>query len=193
LILPIGQWVIEMACAQIKSWQRNALTRHLTLSVNVSAKQFHESRFVEQVSAAVKRHSVNPMLLKLEPTESVLLENIEKTISTMRGLKAVGVSFALDDFGTGYSSLQYLKKLPLTQLKIDQSFVRDLVLDTNDQAIVRTIIAMAKVLNLEVIAEGVETQMQKDILQNQGCDLYQGYLFGMPLPVKEFEKNLKRA
>ena len=120
-----------------------------------------------------------------------MLENIEETIATMNELKAIGVRFALDDFGTGFSSLQYLKKLPLNQLKIDQSFVRDLVSDSNDQAIVRTIIAMAESLNLEVIAEGVETEEQHNILQRNGCNHYQGYLFGKPMPIDEFEAQLQ--
>jgi EAL domain-containing protein (putative c-di-GMP-specific phosphodiesterase class I) len=132
------------------------------------------------------------MLLKLEPTESVLLENLEATIATMSQLKAIGVRFALDDFGTGFSSLQYLKKLPLNQLKIDQSFVKELVSDNNDQAIVRTIIAMAQSLNLEVIAEGVETEEQQLILQLNGCNHYQGYLFGKPVPIDEFEMSLEK-
>jgi EAL domain-containing protein (putative c-di-GMP-specific phosphodiesterase class I) len=190
LILPIGEWVLETACAQLKLWQRHESTRHLTLSVNVSAKQFRENGFVEKMKSIVMRHEVNPMLIKLEPTESILLENIEEAVSIMNGLKAVGIHFALDDFGTGYSSLQYLKKLPLNQLKIDQSFVRDLVLDGNDQAIVRTIIAMAKSLNLDVIAEGVETEDQQKILQSYGCNRYQGYLFSRPVPIEDFERAL---
>jgi EAL domain-containing protein (putative c-di-GMP-specific phosphodiesterase class I) len=183
--------VLETACAQLKAWQKNELTRELTLSVNVSAKQFHETDFVDQVQAAVELYTINPMLLKLEPTESVLLENIDDTVSTMNKLKAIGVRFALDDFGTGFSSLQYLKKLPLNQLKIDQSFVKDLVSDNSDQAIVRTIIAMAQSLNLEVIAEGVETEEQLHILQHNGCNHYQGYLFGKPMPIEDFEAQLK--
>ena len=192
LILPIGQWVLETACAQLKSWQSNALTQHLTLSVNVSAKQFHEANFVSQVQSAVSRYEINPALLKLEPTESILLENIKEAVATMTTLKATGVHFALDDFGTGFSSLQYLKILPLNQLKIDQSFVKDLVSDLNDQAIVRTIIAMAKSLNLNVIAEGVETEEQQQILQRNGCNCYQGYFFGKPMPIEEFDEQLKR-
>ncbi len=191
LIILIGKWVLETACAQLKAWQKNELTRELTLSVNVSAKQFHETDFVDQVQAAVELYTINPMLLKLEPTESVLLENIDDTVSTMNKLKAIGVRFALDDFGTGFSSLQYLKKLPLNQLKIDQSFVKDLVSDNSDQAIVRTIIAMAQSLNLEVIAEGVETEEQLHILQHNGCNHYQGYLFGKPMPIEDFEAQLK--
>jgi EAL domain-containing protein (putative c-di-GMP-specific phosphodiesterase class I) len=186
LIIPIGKWVLETACAQLKLWQKNDFTRHLILSVNVSAKQFHEKCFVEEVKAVVQHYGINPSLLKLEPTESILLNNIEQAIATMNELKIIGVRFALDDFGTGFSSLQYLKKLPLNQLKIDQSFVRDLVSDNNDRAIVKTIIAMAQSLNLEVIAEGVETEEQKQILQDNGCNHYQGYLFGRPVPIEEF-------
>ena len=189
-ILPIGKWVLETACAQLNEWQQNDLTRHLTLSVNVSGKQFHEATFVDEVKAAVQFHGINPELLKLEPTESILLENIGEAIVTMNKLKAIGVRFALDDFGTGFSSLQYLKKLPLNQLKIDQSFVRDLVSDSNDQAIVRTIIAMAQSLNLGVIAEGVEMEEQQQILQHNGCNHYQGYLFGKPVPIEQFEALL---
>lgn len=190
LILPIGQWVLDTACAQLKAWQGNAKTQHLTMSINVSAKQFHEATFVEQVNSAVRRYSINPELLKLEPTESILLQDIDDAVATMNELKLIGVRFALDDFGTGFSSLQYLKNLPLNQLKIDQSFVRDLVTDPNDRAIVRTIIAMAHSLNLETIAEGVETDDQRAILESEGCNLYQGYLFGRPVPIEEFDSSL---
>ena len=190
LIIPFGKWVLETACAQLRAWQQNESTRDLTLSVNVSAKQFHEPDFVVQVQTLVQDYAIIPHRLKLEPTESVLLENIEETVSTMNALKAIGIHFSLDDFGTGFSSLQYLKKLPLNQLKIDQSFVRDLVTGSNDQAIVRTIIAMAHSLNLDVIAEGVETEEQQQILQHNGCNHYQGYLFGKPVPLDEFEALL---
>jgi diguanylate cyclase (GGDEF)-like protein/PAS domain S-box-containing protein len=191
LILPIGRWVLETACAQLAAWQKNELTRTLTLSVNVSAKQFHEADFVDQVKNAVQEEAINPALLKLEPTESILLEDIGDAVATMNALKDIGVQFALDDFGTGFSSLQYLKILPLNQLKIDQSFVRDMVSGANDQAIVCTIIAMAKSLNLEVIAEGVETEAQRQLLQRAGCNHFQGYLFGKPLPIGLFEASLK--
>jgi diguanylate cyclase (GGDEF)-like protein/PAS domain S-box-containing protein len=193
LILSIGQWVLESACAQLKAWQNNGLTREFTLSVNVSAKQFHEANFVLQVQETVKHYAINPALLKLEPTESVLLEDIDATVETMNALRAIGVHFALDDFGTGFSSLQYLKKLPLNQLKIDQTFVRDLVTDNNDQAIVRTIIAMAQSMNLQVIAEGVETEEQLLLLQQSGCKHYQGYLFGKPVPIEQFEASLTQS
>jgi len=191
LILQIGQIVIDTACAQLKAWQGNELTEKLTLSVNVSARQFQESAFVDKVSAAVEFNQINPMLLKIEPTESVLLENIEDTIVTMNKLKALGVRFALDDFGTGFSSLQYLKRLPLDQLKIDQSFVRDISTDSSDKAIVSTIIGMAQRLGLDVIAEGVETEEQLQFLHHSGCNKYQGYLFGKPMPIEQFEAQLK--
>lgn len=191
LILPIGQWVLDTACAQLKAWQQDELTRDLTLSINVSAKQFYQADFVAQVNAAVQHYRINPMRLKLELTESMLLDNIDSTIATMNALKELGIRFSLDDFGTGYSSLQYLKRLPLYQLKIDQSFVRDIAADSSDQAIVRTIIAMAHTLNLNVIAEGVESEEQRQLLLNAGCAHYQGYLFGKPAPIAQFEAVLE--
>ncbi|OIR17833.1 cyclic di-GMP phosphodiesterase Gmr [mine drainage metagenome] len=192
LILPIGQWVLESACAQLSLWQKNLLTSDLVLAVNVSAKQFRQVDFVAQVQATVQRLAINPMLLKLELTESMLLEDIDDIIATMHALKVIGISFSLDDFGTGYSSLQYLKKLPLDQLKVDQSFVRDIVTDNSDKAIVRTIITMAQNLNLDVIAEGVETKAQRQFLMSNGCMHYQGYLFSKPVPLAEFELLLHR-
>jgi diguanylate cyclase (GGDEF)-like protein/PAS domain S-box-containing protein len=191
LILPIGQWVLDTACRQLKAWQQDPLTRDLVLSVNVSAKQFRQFDFVPQIHALVQLHAINPMLLKLEITESMLLGNIENTIAAMNALKELGVQFALDDFGTGYSSLQYLKRLPLDQIKIDQSFVRDLAFDSGDQAIVSTIIAIAKSLGMRVIAEGVETQEQRQHLLEQGCTHYQGYLFGKPVALEQFEQLLR--
>ena len=193
LIVPIGQWVLETACTQLKAWQKNPAARDLTLSVNVSAKQFHQADFVSQLKDAIKRHSINPLQLKLELTESLLLENIEDTIVTMTALNKIGIQFSLDDFGTGYSSLQYLKRLPLMQLKIDQSFVRDIVVDSSDRAIVRTIIAMAKSLELNVIAEGVETKEQRQILLNKGCEHFQGYLFSKPVPISKFDELLEKS
>ncbi len=192
LILPIGQWVLETACAQIHRWQSDTRTRELVLAVNVSAKQFRQIDFVDQVTSAVQRHGINPGLLKLELTESMLQESIEDTIAVMNSLNQLGVRFSLDDFGTGYSSLQYLKRLPLEQLKIDQSFIRDLATDRSDEAIVRTILAMAQSLNLNVIAEGVETEIQRKLLLASGCTKYQGYLFGRPLPIEQFEEQLSR-
>jgi diguanylate cyclase (GGDEF)-like protein/PAS domain S-box-containing protein len=183
LIVPIGRWVIETACAQLAAWQHDVQTRDLSVSVNVSAKQIRAADFVASVKESVLRHAVNPRLLILEPTESLFLDDIEDAIATLSAIKAMGVRCSLDDFGTGFSSLQYLKRLPLDQLKIDRSFVRDIVRDASDQTIVRTIIAMAQSLGLEIIAEGVETQAQHDLLRGLGCTLFQGYLFGRPVPV----------
>jgi len=193
LILPIGHWVLETACAQLKVWQQTAATRDLVLAVNVSARQFLQENFVAEVQVVIRHHAIEPSRLKLELTESMLLDNIEDTIATMNELKTLGVQFSLDDFGTGYSSLQYLKRLPLDQLKIDQSFVRDLVTDSSDRAIVRTIIAMAHSLNLTVIAEGVETEEQRQLLRDNGCTHYQGYLFGKPVPPEQCVALLKRV
>ena len=192
LILPIGLWVLDTACAQLKIWQKDTVTRDLVLAVNVSAKQFRQPDFVDQVRAIVERHAINANCLKLELTESLLLENIEAIIATMTELQKTGVQFSLDDFGTGYSSLQYLKRLPLDQLKIDQSFVRDITFDASDRAIVRTIIAMAQSLNLDVIAEGVETEEQRQLLLSTGCSHFQGYLFSKPVPIEQFNSLLNQ-
>jgi diguanylate cyclase (GGDEF)-like protein/PAS domain S-box-containing protein len=186
LILSIGQWVLETACAQIKRWEQDSNACNLELAINISAKQIFQSDFFQQVQDAVQRHAINPSLLKLELTESTLLENIDGIIETMQALKAIGIKFSLDDFGTGYSSLQYTKQLPIEQLKIDQSFVRDIAANDSDKAIVRTIIAMAHSLYLDVIAEGVETEEQYQLLLKYGCLRYQGYLFGKPLPIDQF-------
>ncbi|NRR29407.1 EAL domain-containing protein [Oxalobacteraceae bacterium] len=187
LILPLGRWVLRQACAQLRLWRTEPATRALVLAVNVSARQFRQPDFCQQVESAVQEQGIDPALLKLELTEGILLEDIENTIAVMKTLRLLGVRFSLDDFGTGYSSLQYLKRLPLDQLKIDQSFVRDLASDSNDQAIVATIIAMARSLGLEVIAEGVETEAQRGLLEQLGCLHYQGYLFSRPVPAPQFE------
>ena len=191
LIVPIGLWVLQTACDQLKAWQRDVLTRYLTLSVNVSARQFRQADFVSQVQHILKESGANPVRLKLELTESTVLEKVEDTIAKMRELKALGVGFSMDDFGTGYSSLQYLKRLPLNQIKIDQSFVRDIATDHNDAAIVKTIIAMTEALGLDVIAEGVETEEQRNYLEKHGCRAFQGYLFNRPSPIAEFEALLR--
>lgn len=188
LILRIGSWVLETACAQIKAWERDLSARDLVLAVNVSPKQFRQENFVAQVKATVQRHAINPARLKLELTEGMLVENVADIIASMNALKEFGIQFSLDDFGTGYSSLQYLKKLPLNQLKIDQSFVRDMA--GSDDSIVQTIIAMARSLKLDVIAEGVETTEQKELLYSYGCAHYQGYLFSRPVPIGQFEARL---
>ncbi len=190
LILPIGQWVLETACAQLKAWEQDARTRDISLSVNVSARQFRQGDFVPSIQDAVLRHAIRPGRLKLELTESMLLENVEEVIATMNALGEIGIGFSLDDFGTGYSSLQYLKRLPIDQLKIDQSFVRDLASDGSDKVIVRTIVAMAHSLGLNVIAEGVETEEQRQLLRSLHCTHFQGYLFGRPTPIRQFEDLL---
>jgi EAL domain-containing protein (putative c-di-GMP-specific phosphodiesterase class I) len=183
-ILNIGLWVLETACAQIQSWQQHSATKQLTISINISAKQLLHTQFVTQVKTALSTYSIPPSLLKLELTESILLDDIDNIIDKMYELAAMGIGFSLDDFGTGYSSLQYLKKLPLSQLKIDKSFVRDIATNTNDQALVCAIIAMAKSLDINVIAEGIETEEQYQYLKNNGCLHYQGYLFGKPMPIE---------
>ncbi|MDO8263443.1 MAG: EAL domain-containing protein [Gallionella sp.] len=192
LIVPIGMWVLETACAQLKAWQNDALTRDLTLAVNVSAKQFHQADFVTQVQRVLLESGAKPSHLKLELTESTVLENVQDTIAKMREIKMLGVNFSMDDFGTGYSSLQYLKRLPLDQIKIDRSFVLDITSDPNDAAIVQAIIAMTEALGLNVIAEGVETEAQRDFLDKHGCHAFQGYLFGKPVPLEQFEASLIR-
>ena len=190
LIVTIGQWVIHTACQQLAQWQKSESFCDFYISVNVSAKQFHRTDFVPTLKACIEHYQINPSLLKLELTESFLLENIEESIATMNVLGKMGIRFALDDFGTGYSSLQYLKRLPLSELKIDRSFVREIARDNNDQVIVRTIIVMARTLNFHVIAEGVETEDQKAILLSSGCTVFQGYLFSQPVPIDVFETYL---
>ena len=192
LILPLGQWMLEAACTQLALWAAHPLTAELTLAVNVSARQFHDDDFVEQVLETLRRTGAKAHLLKLELTESLLVAKVEDLIGKMHALKARGVQFSLDDFGTGYSSLSYLKRLPLDQLKIDQSFVRDILIDPDDAAIAKLVISLADSLGLAVIAEGVETQAQRDALAGIGCHNYQGYLFSRPLPAAEFDALLGR-
>jgi EAL domain-containing protein (putative c-di-GMP-specific phosphodiesterase class I) len=193
LILPLGQWVLEAACAQLAAWALQPETASLTIAVNVSVRQFRHADFVDQVLAVLAGSGASPHKLKLELTESLQVDNVEATIAKMSALKAHGVSFSLDDFGTGYSSLSYLKRLPLDQLKIDQSFVKDVLTDPNDAVIVRTIIALGQSLGLAVIAEGVETDAQREFLAASGCHFYQGYLFSQPLPINEFETYIQRG
>jgi diguanylate cyclase (GGDEF)-like protein/PAS domain S-box-containing protein len=192
LILAIGQWVMETACNQIKIWETSEHARHLQLAVNVSSRQFYQTDFVEQVHQILSQNTTNPNRLKLELTESLVLDDINDTILKMNDLRKIGVRFSMDDFGTGYSSLSSLKKLPLDQLKIDQCFVRDISVDQDDTIIVETIIAMANKLNIEVIAEGVETETQRVFLEEHDCQLFQGYLFSKPVPIEQFELLIKR-
>jgi EAL domain-containing protein (putative c-di-GMP-specific phosphodiesterase class I) len=190
LILPIGLWVLETACVQIKAWEANPLTCELKLAINVSGRQFHQPDFVEQVRRVLIKTGAVPNRLKLELTESVVLDDIDDTIAKMHDLKQLGVQFSMDDFGTGYSSLSYLTQLPLDQLKIDQSFVHNIETKHTDAVIVQTIIGMGNILGLEVIAEGVETKEQREFLNHAGCTRYQGYFFSEPLPLEEFENAL---
>jgi diguanylate cyclase (GGDEF)-like protein/PAS domain S-box-containing protein len=183
LILPLGQWVLEAACAQLVEWSAQAETRRLTIAVNVSARQFRHPEFSNQILTLLRVSGANPYRLKLELTESLLLTDFDDVIVKMSELRSIGVGFSLDDFGTGYSSLSYLKLLPLDQLKIDQSFVRDVLTDPNDAAIARTILTLAHSLDLGAVAEGVETAGQRDFLLQSGCKAFQGYLFGKPVPV----------
>ena len=189
LILPLGQHILRTSCAQLVRWAADPHTEPLTIAVNVSARQFRQPDFVAQVLKALNDSGANPARLKLELTESLLLGDVEGTIERMAQLKKVGVGFSLDDFGTGYSSLSYLKRLPLDQIKIDQSFVRDVLVDGNDAAIVRTILALAQSLDLEVVAEGVETEGQLGFLRLHGCVAFQGYLFGRPVALDDFERT----
>ncbi|MDD5030835.1 MAG: EAL domain-containing protein [Rhodoferax sp.] len=187
LILPLGQWVLETACWQLARWADVPALAGLTLAVNVSAKQFQLPDFVARVVAVLELTGINPQRLKLELTESLLVSDVQDTIDKMRALKKLGVQFSLDDFGTGYSSLAYLKRLPLDQLKIDQGFVRDILLDPDDAAIAHTIVVLARAMGLAVIAEGVETVAQRDRLLALGCQHFQGYLFSKPVPLADFE------
>ncbi len=190
LILGIGQWVLRTACLQLAQWQQQPHSSHLNLSVNVSARQFRQPDFVRQVTETLQETGARAHLLTLELTESLVLDNVDDAIDKMHQLRTKGVRFSVDDFGTGYSSLAYLTRLPLHQLKIDQSFVRNLGARATDDVIVQTIIGMARNLELEVIAEGVETPEQKDFLACHGCDLYQGYLLARPMPVAALDARL---
>lgn len=190
LILSIGQWVLESVCKQIKLWESDPLVRDLQIAVNVSARQFHQADFVMQVDNLIKQTGINPSRLKLELTESMVLNDVGDTALKMQAIKKIGVLFSMDDFGTGYSSLSYLTQLPLDQLKVDQSFVRNIGIKPSDSVIIQTIIGMAANLHMASIAEGVETQAQRDFLEQAGCKFYQGYLFGKPVPLEKFTDSL---
>ena len=187
LILPLGNWVLETACAQLADWARRPETEKMCIAVNVSVRQFCDPAFVDQVMALIQRTGIQASRLKLELTESLLAVDIDVTIAKMGMLKDAGVTLSIDDFGTGYSALSYLKKLPLDQLKICRTFVKDVLTNPNDAAIARTIIGLAQSLGLELMAEGVETQAQRDFLMRHGCDSYQGYLFSKALPIGELD------
>ena len=184
LIVEMGAQLLRLACLQLQAWSQSPLSRHLTLAVNVSARQFRERDFVDLVRTSLSSTGANPEKLKLELTESLLLNDVQDVVAKMHELKRLGVGFSLDDFGTGYSSLRYLKSLPLDQLKIDKEFVRDVLTDPSDAAIAISILTLAQALNLNVVAEGVETEGQLQFLLANGCRSFQGYLFGKPQPVE---------
>jgi diguanylate cyclase len=193
LILPIGLWVIDAACAQLGRWAASAHTRELRLSVNVSARQFHDSGFVENVERALRQNGTRGDLLTLELTETMVMENSVHAVARMHDLKSLGVRLSMDDFGTGYSSLAQLSRLPFDEVKIDQSFVHKLGQSPNDNAIVHAIINMAQSLGLQVIAEGVESREQLEWLMQKNCDCFQGYLFSRPMPLEQFEASLSET
>jgi diguanylate cyclase (GGDEF)-like protein len=193
LIVPISSWVLESACRLLASWVDNQATRDLHLSINISARQFNQPDFVDEVKSALQRSGAPPDRILLELTESLLLKNVDKAIQTMKSLKEFGVGFSIDDFGIGYSSLAYLKRLPLDQIKIDRSFVRDIVVDPDDRAIVQAIISLGHSLGLDVIAEGVEDAAQRDFLAAHDCLTYQGFFFSKPVPVDEFQRMLRSS
>lgn len=190
LIVPIGLWVLDRACTELRRWADDPRTERLFMAVNVSARQFRQADFVAQVGEALSRHGAKPDRLKLELTESLLLDNVEEVVAKMQALRRMGVRFSLDDFGTGYASLSYLKRFPFEQLKIDRSFIRDIMNDSDDAGIVRAIIAMGNTLRLNVVAEGVEDNAQHAYLARHGCCLFQGYLFGKPMPFADFQQRL---
>ncbi len=193
LILSIGRWVLTTACAQIATWSAQPACRDLRLAVNISARQFRKPDFVAEVIAVLAQTGADPTRLKLELTESLALDDVGCTLAKMHALKSLGISFSLDDFGTGNSSLSYLTKLPLDQLKIDRSLIVNLSSNRNDAVIAQTIITMAMSLELDVIAEGVETEAQRKFLAHHGCHVFQGYLFSRPLPLVEFEQFLTKS
>jgi EAL domain-containing protein (putative c-di-GMP-specific phosphodiesterase class I) len=192
LILDVGCWVLNTACQQLGAWATSKQTSHLTIAVNVSAKQFNQYDFVNTVAKLLQTYQFEASRLKLELTESVVMNDVADVVTKMHALKALGVGLSMDDFGTGYSSLSYLKQLPLDQIKIDQSFVRDIATDLNDAMMVQAIIDMAKNFRLNVIAEGVETAAQMEYLKQHGCMAYQGYFFSKPVPIKQFEALLEQ-
>jgi EAL domain-containing protein (putative c-di-GMP-specific phosphodiesterase class I) len=193
LIVPMGLQVLGDACRQIAEWAQQPATAQLTVAVNVSPRQFRQTDFVDEVLRAISATGANPRKLKLEITESMLVDNLEQTIGIMMRLKEHGVQFSLDDFGTGYSSLAYLKRLPIDQLKIDRAFVRDMLADVTSNAIAQAIISLSRAMHLSLLAEGVETEEQRASLDDLGCHAYQGYLFSPPVPADRFTLLMERA
>jgi len=191
MIVPIGEWVLKAACRQLKEWQDKGLSA-LQIAINLSGRQFSQADFAQTVKTIISEAEISPHLIELEITESILMNNAEKARCTLRELRDFGVNLAIDDFGMGYSSLNYLKNFPINRLKIDKSFVRDITTNPNDATIVKAIIALAHSLNIDVIAEGVETREQMEFLDQWFCQEMQGYLFGKPLSAEETLENLKK-
>ncbi|WP_432715654.1 putative bifunctional diguanylate cyclase/phosphodiesterase [Vibrio sinaloensis] len=193
LIIPIGEWVLKTACKQLAKWQGDSTKSHLSISVNISYQQFRSKSFSKVIQKLIEKHSIPSGRLKLELTETMLIDDIEQAIQCMNKLQTLGVEFALDDFGTGYSSLSYLKKLPISQLKIDKSFICELESTPNARSIIETIISLSNILGLCTVAEGVETKYQRDYLESLGCIVYQGYYYCKPLPIEEAESFIENA
>lgn len=191
-IVPIGEWVLHTACSQNKEWQKTGF-EPMSIAVNISFRQFEQENLLPTIISTLHKVDMSPQTLELEITESTLMKNPEKTISTLKELKDMGVKISIDDFGTGYSSLEYLKRIPLNSLKIAYPFVRNILISPEDKAIIKTIIAIAHSMELKVIAEGVETEQQLTFLRKLGCDEVQGYLFSRPLPADECAKLLKKG
>jgi len=189
LILPIGDWVLDQACAQLRAWHDGGHS-HWTMAVNLSPLQFASPALLESVRSVLQRHRIDPARLTLEITETTAMKDVEASLAILNDLTAMGVHIAIDDFGTGYSSLLYLKRMPATELKIDRAFVHDLERNDEDSAIVSSIIALGRTLQLQVVAEGVETQAQRDYLSELGCDQLQGYHLGRPMEAEEFLRKV---
>lgn len=192
LILPLGDWVLESACRQASAWARSGTLRHTRIAVNISARQFRQPDFAEKVIGTLRETGAKPENIELELTESSLAEDVDQIVARMTELKDYGLRFSVDDFGVGYSSLSYLKRLPLDKLKIDISFVRDILVDSGSRAITQAVIWLARALDLKVVAEGVESEEQHEVLAELGCEVCQGFLFSRPLPAGEFERMAAR-
>jgi len=192
LIVPIGSWVLRQACRQVRAWQVAGLVA-VPVAVNISAVEFRDKRFLAGVEATLKETGMLPGYLELELTESILMHDAESSVAVLQALQAMGMAIAIDDFGTGYSSLSYLKRFPIQTLKIDQSFIRDVVTDSDDASIVGAMVGMGRNLKQQVVAEGVETAEQLAFLRHLACDQGQGFLFGHPLPADEFARLLGKA